>query len=88
MPVSVEFRDKEVKSPVGRILLIGLAVTILVLLVILGTVTLSTITAVVALLFLLTVPAHFILRVFNRRGFYIRNGNRYVWSPFGALKRR
>ncbi len=95
MSTSIQFNGKEVRNPLLRVLVVGIVVVLLVAVVVVMVVgimifmpALLIILGVAVALFILSIPVHIVLRLMGRRGFYVRKGNRFIWTNIGAFQRR
>lgn len=89
MAIWVKFKDKEIRNPILKILVMALIIIGCILIVPFSFVMLlPIILGLIALAFILTVPLHFILRFCGRRGFYVQEGNSHTWTSNGAFRRR
>lgn len=89
---SIKLNGKEVKSSIGRILVVGIVVIGGVVLVsafsLMALTMLLILLSLLVLAFLSTGLLHLVLLIFGRRGFYVQNGNSYRWTSAGAYQRR
>lgn len=79
----VTYNGNQIRNPVAR-MAAGVLVAASLFLVIVG---LALLPVVVLMGVFLSVPVHCILRLFGRRGFYVREGDRYVWTSVGATRK-
>lgn len=88
MSVSIKYKGKEIEHPLARMLAFAFVTIFLVVLIaVFGFVVLPVTLGIVALVFILTIPLHFILKLCGRRGFYVREGNSHTWTASGAFDR-
>ena len=89
---TLSFNGKEIRGRLGKVFVLTFAILLaIVMVVVVGGTVASMALAIlgfVLIAFVLTLPAHFLLRACGRRGFYVCSGeNSHEWTWKGSTER-